>query len=103
MGGSGSRGCVSSPRGTRGQAASKGPASRAQWSVGSEKQDPLEMFVAVVSELERARSAPLASRKHFFIQQCRRWHPDKNRGDEMNAKCIFQLLQERKEWFLADN
>jgi len=42
----------------------------------------------------------LASRKDFFMMQCRQWHPDKNTGDEKNATRMFQVLQEKKEWFL---
>jgi gamma-glutamyl-gamma-aminobutyrate hydrolase PuuD len=40
-------------------------------------------------------------RKRFFMAQCLRWHPDKNVDNKTMAKEIFQLLQEKKAWFLA--
>jgi len=58
---------------------------------------------ALASELTRLRrSESLPARRRFFLTQCLRWHPDKNVGDEQNATRMFQMLQEKKEWFLAE-
>jgi hypothetical protein len=53
-------------------------------------------------EMNRLETASLAVRRRFFMDQCLRWHPDKNVGNEHRAKLMFQLLQSRKEWFLKD-
>mmetsp|Transcript_2391 Transcript_2391/g.3572 ORF Transcript_2391/g.3572 Transcript_2391/m.3572 type:complete len:352 (+) Transcript_2391:58-1113(+) len=45
-------------------------------------------------------SLPLVEKKHIFMVLCRRWHPDKNPGEEMQATKLFQKLQEVKSWFL---
>lgn len=56
---------------------------------------------ALCAELQRLRkSASVSERKVYFQAQCLRWHPDKNVGDEACATKMFQLLQEKKRWFL---
>merc|ERR1712048_542373 len=58
---------------------------------------------ALAMELSLLRqSTRLEVRRRFFLEQCRRWHPDKNRGDERRATAMFHVLQEKKEWFLAE-
>jgi len=51
--------------------------------------------------LNRYRQSSLAERKQYFMSQCMKWHPDKNIGNERIANEMFQLLQEKKAWFLA--
>jgi hypothetical protein len=52
-------------------------------------------------ELVSMRCLPLAERKQHFMMLCRRWHPDKNSGQETDATKLFQTLQEDKAWFLS--
>lgn len=52
-------------------------------------------------ELTLAKKMPLSQRRKLFLSLCRHWHPDKNSGNEMQAKAMFQSLQNHKEWFLA--
>jgi len=40
-------------------------------------------------------------KKHLKVLQIK-WHPDKNPDQEVVAKGVFQLLVEKKEWFLFD-
>mmetsp|Transcript_106610 Transcript_106610/g.168323 ORF Transcript_106610/g.168323 Transcript_106610/m.168323 type:complete len:110 (-) Transcript_106610:83-412(-) len=47
------------------------------------------------------KGTPLFVRKQFYQQQCLRWHPDKNPNDQERAKHMFQILQDRKAWFLS--
>eukprot|EP00927_Polykrikos_kofoidii_P047792 TRINITY_DN42077_c0_g1_i1.p1 TRINITY_DN42077_c0_g1~~TRINITY_DN42077_c0_g1_i1.p1 ORF type:complete len:1013 (-),score=121.79 TRINITY_DN42077_c0_g1_i1:518-3460(-) len=47
-------------------------------------------------------SADVATRRRFFLAQCLRWHPDKNAGDEARSTQMFHILQEKKDWFLAE-
>lgn len=56
----------------------------------------------LVEQLTWWKASSAAERKRVFLAQCRRWHPDKNEGDEVHAKRMFQLLQEKKAWFLSD-
>jgi len=59
--------------------------------------------IALALELAKLReSNTLAVRKRYWKEQCLRWHPDKNVGDEQNATRMFQVLQEKKDWFLSD-
>lgn len=54
-------------------------------------------------ELSRLRnSESLKERRRYFYKQCLRWHPDKNVGSEDRATVMFQILQEKKDWFLTD-
>jgi len=56
----------------------------------------------LAAELNRQRAGNnLAARRRFFKDQCLRWHPDKNSEDVDRATKMFQLLQEKKDWFLA--
>ena len=48
----------------------------------------------------RMRDDAAARKKHFFLL-CLRWHPDKNPERVETAKKVFQMLQEKKTWFLA--
>mmetsp|Transcript_162439 Transcript_162439/g.296500 ORF Transcript_162439/g.296500 Transcript_162439/m.296500 type:complete len:319 (+) Transcript_162439:107-1063(+) len=54
-------------------------------------------------ELTLAKKMPLWQRRKLFLSLCRYWHPDKNSGNELQAKAMFQLLQNHKEWFLAES
>lgn len=59
--------------------------------------------IATLSEeLALAKNMPLAKRKKLFLSLCRHWHPDKNGGNELRAKAMFQQLQNEKGWFLAE-
>lgn len=43
-------------------------------------------------------------KRKFYLAQCLRWHPDKNVAkNKIFAKKVFQLLQEKKDWFLNAN
>ena len=55
----------------------------------------------MAQELTSHSQSSLAERKRFFMSQCVKWHPDKNIGNEREANEMFQLLQEKKMWFLA--
>lgn len=62
---------------------------------------PLLFTSSLFAELIRRRgSDDVAARKRYFKEQCLRWHPDKNVGNEENATKMFQLLQDKKKWFL---
>lgn len=65
------------------------------------RQCPDAGILRLLEELKDHRQSSLAERKRFFMSQCVRWHPDKNRGNELQANGMFQLLQEKKPWFLA--
>eukprot|EP00929_Paragymnodinium_shiwhaense_P015921 TRINITY_DN124002_c0_g1_i1.p1 TRINITY_DN124002_c0_g1~~TRINITY_DN124002_c0_g1_i1.p1 ORF type:complete len:639 (-),score=127.86 TRINITY_DN124002_c0_g1_i1:311-2227(-) len=58
----------------------------------------------LVDELNKLRAvAPNQDRKAFMKSKMLLWHPDKNLGNELRAKRMFQLLQEKKTWFLAED
>eukprot|EP00929_Paragymnodinium_shiwhaense_P099933 TRINITY_DN61866_c0_g1_i3.p1 TRINITY_DN61866_c0_g1~~TRINITY_DN61866_c0_g1_i3.p1 ORF type:complete len:456 (-),score=81.00 TRINITY_DN61866_c0_g1_i3:215-1486(-) len=64
--------------------------------------EPVQAQIQVMyARLRQRRASTVPERKEFFMEQCRLWHPDKNLGNEETAKQIFQLLQEKKSWFLA--
>lgn len=58
-------------------------------------------YFQLAEDLQQHRADDLAERKRFFMSQCVKWHPDKNIGNERLANQMFQLLQEKKAWFLA--
>lgn len=58
------------------------------------------VLIRILRDLHRC-TAP-DERKRTFNQLCLRWHPDKNVGDEVKAKEMFQTLQDNKDWFLLD-
>eukprot|EP00401_Gymnodinium_catenatum_P024938 CAMPEP_0117594330 /NCGR_PEP_ID=MMETSP0784-20121206/73144_1 /TAXON_ID=39447 /ORGANISM="" /LENGTH=880 /DNA_ID=CAMNT_0005396383 /DNA_START=62 /DNA_END=2704 /DNA_ORIENTATION=- len=83
-----------------------GPASRGRSASASamdeDTSDPLSPE-ALTHRLTRLRqTADVAARRRFFMAQCLRWHPDKNVGDEARATKMFQLLQDKKAWFMAE-
>lgn len=43
-----------------------------------------------------------AERKKHFTKLCLKWHPDKNVANQQHATTMFQVLQEKKGWFLAE-
>jgi len=68
----------------------------------AEQEDPVVRDL--LEELHRLRqSASIAVRQRYFKDKCLQWHPDKNAGQEARATKIFQVLQEKKKWFLADD
>lgn len=72
--------------------------------VGHQSADSLPSPVRLAAEMNDLRhSAPLPTRRRFFMAQCLRWHPDKNAGNEELATEMFQMLQSKKEWFLKDD
>lgn len=91
-----------SARSTSGPGTNNTPASVAPPATSQGRTD--DVF-AVNAELTRMRNAgtSLAERKKFFNQQCLRWHPDKNPEDSEHTKAVFQHLQEKKAWFLAES
>ena len=55
-------------------------------------------------KMRKMRADPNVTRKErkaFFMQECLKWHPDKNKGKEEESKEVFQFLQEKKAWFLG--
>lgn len=76
------------------------PASRGPSKASVDAPCGTELQLA--QEMTRRRSTPLPERRAFFLAQCLRWHPDKNVGEESHAKNMFQVLQEKKVWFLSD-
>eukprot|EP00928_Gymnodinium_smaydae_P027602 TRINITY_DN21297_c0_g1_i2.p1 TRINITY_DN21297_c0_g1~~TRINITY_DN21297_c0_g1_i2.p1 ORF type:complete len:713 (+),score=139.20 TRINITY_DN21297_c0_g1_i2:30-2168(+) len=59
--------------------------------------------LGLAKELSRLKdSKTAAERRRWFLAQCLKHHPDKNSGNEDEAKVMFQILQEKKEWFLAE-
>ncbi|CAE8612089.1 unnamed protein product, partial [Polarella glacialis] len=63
--------------------------------------DPLSPM-ALAQELTRLRKdSELPARRRCFLAQCLRWHPDKNMEDIERATKMFQMLQEKKDWFLS--
>eukprot|EP00929_Paragymnodinium_shiwhaense_P054471 TRINITY_DN27302_c0_g1_i1.p1 TRINITY_DN27302_c0_g1~~TRINITY_DN27302_c0_g1_i1.p1 ORF type:complete len:709 (-),score=90.06 TRINITY_DN27302_c0_g1_i1:196-2322(-) len=95
-----------SSQGASPKAASKpavsAPAARAGGSGRVEPVEPLNPL-DLARELNRLRQcAPAGDRKQWYKAQCLKWHPDKNAGNEQMATSMFQVLQEKKDWFLAD-
>ena len=55
----------------------------------------------ISEDLQRRTRDDVAARKRHFSVLCLRWHPDKNPERAETAKKVFQMLQEKKTWFLA--
>jgi len=72
-------------------------------SVPSSPSLGADVLLSFNAELLDMRGASLGVRRRFFMAQCLKWHPDKNVGAEQTAKLMFQLLQDKKEWFLQDD
>lgn len=73
-------------------------ANKEQVEVNSHIMD----LIALMKELE---TAALPERKKFFRKKCLEWHPDKHPDSENKkfiATCVFQFLQEKKDWFLRE-
>lgn len=67
---------------------------------GDEATCPTEL----ADQLNRLReSLSAAEKKKHFAKLCLRWHPDKNADNIQHATAMFQMLQEKKEWFLKDS
>jgi DnaJ-class molecular chaperone len=62
--------------------------------------DPQDCF-ELAQILNFQHGGELSDRKQLFKALCKKWHPDKNIGNERQANEMFQLLQEKKSWFLA--
>mmetsp|Transcript_50084 Transcript_50084/g.119154 ORF Transcript_50084/g.119154 Transcript_50084/m.119154 type:complete len:835 (+) Transcript_50084:18-2522(+) len=113
----GSRGCSSMPMPGRGAAAgsARSPSPKPQNSAGASKSEGMgksaslgagdqeaENAEALTAQMTRMkRSMSVGSRRRFFLAQCLKWHPDKNAGNEERATRMFQVLQDKKEWFLT--
>ena len=63
--------------------------------------DPDAAVLAEISDdLDQRRSADARGlRKAHFKRLTRQWHPDKNSERIETATKVFQMLQEKKEWF----
>jgi len=58
---------------------------------------------ALARELTRIKqSQSTEERKKYYKNMCIKWHPDKNIGQEDLATPMFQVLQEKKDWFLRE-
>ena len=54
----------------------------------------------LIEELQTAKSLPIDKRKKIYRNLTLKWHPDKQAGNETIANQVFQLLRDKKQWFL---
>ncbi|CAE8711180.1 unnamed protein product [Polarella glacialis] len=66
------------------------------------KSKQVQEFVEqnLLSVLSAARSQPLPEREKMWKEFQRRWHPDKNLGDEATCQEVFAYVGNQKDWFL---
>jgi len=55
----------------------------------------------IQKEMTRMLEKPLNERKKALRTLQLQWHPDKNPDKVEITKCIFQFIEESKDWFLA--
>lgn len=68
-------------------------------AASAEATDPNEL----ADQLNQMKtSLDATERKKVFAKLCLRWHPDKNSDNVQHATAMFQMLQEKKDWFLKE-
>lgn len=84
-----------------GNAAFRGSSAPPPRTQGASQATSPEILAEQLTSVREQLSTP--ERKKHFKELCLKWHPDKNVANQDHATKMFQVLQEKKSWFLNES